>query len=57
MKQIVRIINFDNKVIEKVVKVRNIDHFQAQLTNKAKVFKDKTKYTRKEKHKNNLEVY
>ena len=36
----------------KDLNVRNEMHFQAQLHNKAQVFKDKTKYTRKKKHKN-----
>lgn len=31
---------------------RNVMHFQAQLQNKGKVFKDRTKYSRKRKHKN-----
>lgn len=30
---------------------RNLEHFQAQLRNKHIVFKDRTKYTRKVKHK------
>jgi hypothetical protein len=32
-------------------KLRNEMHFGIQLKNKAHVFKDKTKYNRKEKHK------
>ena len=35
--------------------LRNEMHFQAQLHNKCQVFKDKTKYTRKRKHKNKEE--
>lgn len=32
--------------------VRNTMHFEIQRNTKAQVFKDKTKYTRKRKHKN-----
>lgn len=32
--------------------VRNTMHFEIQRNTKAHVFKDKTKYTRKRKHKN-----
>ena len=42
------------KIIEGEIEVRNLDHFQAQLRNKAKVFKSKKgkgSYTRKAKHK------
>ena len=35
-------------------KVRNELHFNVQKSTKANVFKDKTKYTRKKKHKENL---
>ena len=34
------------------LKVRNEMHFNIQRKTKANVFKDKTKYTRKRKHKN-----
>ena len=33
------------KVIEKEVEVRNLDHFNIQLHNRAHVFKNKKKYT------------
>ena len=36
-------------------RTRNEMHFQVQLSNKAQVFKDRTKYTRKKKHKNKYE--
>lgn len=36
------------------VKVRNELHFNVQKTTRANIFKDKTKYTRKKKHKNNF---
>ncbi len=31
--------------------LKNEEHFQVQLKNRAHTFRDKTKYTRKEKHK------
>lgn len=31
--------------------LRNVDHFEVQLKTRAHAFRDKTKYTRKEKHK------
>ena len=37
------------------IKVRNEMHFNVQRNTKAQVFKDKTKYTRKKKHKNKQE--
>lgn len=33
-------------------KLRNEMHFDVQLNTRAHVFRDKTKYTRKRKHKN-----
>lgn len=39
------------KVTEGEVEIRNLDHFNVQLHTKPAVFKDKTKYTRKQKHK------
>ena len=35
--------------------LRNEMHFEVQRNTKAQVFKDKTKYTRKRKHKNKEE--
>ncbi len=35
--------------------VRNELHFEVQKNTKAQVYKDKTKYTRKKKHKNKYE--
>lgn len=35
--------------------IRNEMHFEVQRNTKAQVFKDKTKYTRKRKHKNKEE--
>ena len=52
MKQKIRIHdNIHGKVVEKEVVMRNTDHFAVQLKNRANIFKDKTKYTRKIKHK------
>ena len=52
MKRKIRITdNISGKVIEREVTVRNYDHLLAQINNRHKVFKDKTKYTRKVKHK------
>lgn len=34
------------------IKVRNELHFNVQKTTRANIFRDKTKYTRKRKHKN-----
>lgn len=34
------------------IKVRNELHFDVQKTTRANIFRDKTKYTRKVKHKN-----
>ena len=34
------------------IKVRNELHFDVQRSTRANVFRDKTKYTRKKKHKN-----
>lgn len=35
------------------VKMRNYEHFAIQKANRAVVFRDKTKYCRKRKHKSN----
>ena len=45
-------ITLDNKTIEGEVEIRNLDHFNVQRTTRANIFKDRTKYTRKKKHKN-----
>ena len=39
----------------KDITVRNEMHFNIQKNTKAQVYKDKTKYTRKKKHKNKYE--
>ena len=40
------------KKIEKEISLPNKDHLQSQIKYKHIVFRDKTKYTRKKKHKN-----
>ena len=53
MKQKIRVIdNTNGRVTESEVVVRNEDHLQAQLKYPARVYRDKTKYTRKQKHRN-----
>ena len=52
MKKKIKLINkINNKVKEKEVNIQNKLHFEIQKNNKSIVFKDKTKYTRKTKHK------
>ena len=53
MKQKIKIIdNISNKVVEKEVVIPNKDHLEAQIKYPARVHRDKTKYTRKQKHRN-----
>lgn len=42
------------KIKPEDIKVRNELHFNVQKSTRANVYKDKTKYTRKKKHKENL---
>lgn len=52
MKRKVKLLDkINNKVIESEINVRNILHFEVQKNTRAQIFKDKTKYTRKVKHK------
>lgn len=46
--------NINNETIIREVKIRNLEHFEAQKRLRANIFKDKTKYTRKQKHKKRL---
>ena len=48
----VRIKDFKGKTVEIQKETRAQDHLAAQMKYKKQVFKDKTKYTRKKKHKN-----
>lgn len=43
--------NISGKIITGEVELRNKDHFDIQLKNPARIFKNKKKYTRKLKHK------
>lgn len=53
MKKKIRIVdNISGKVIESEVKMRDLDHLAAQIKYPMRVYKDRTKYTRKEKHRN-----
>ena len=54
MKQKVKFVDeIHNKVTEKEVVIPNKMHLDAQIRYPSKVFKNKKKYTRKQKHKNN----
>lgn len=54
MKKKIRVVdNINNKVLEKEVEIPNKMHLDAQIRFPSRVFKDKKKYTRKQKHKNN----
>ena len=44
-------VTLNGKTTQGEVEIRNLDNFKVQLNTKAGVFKDKTKYTRKVKHK------
>lgn len=55
MKRKVKLVDkISNKVIEQEVTIRNTMHFEVQKNTRAQIFKDKTKYTRKVKHKKDL---
>lgn len=43
--------NIHGKVVEREIKGRDLDHLQAQIQHKSKVFRNKKKYTRKTKYK------
>lgn len=53
MKKKIRIVdNISGKVIESEVKMRDLEHLAAQIKYPMRVYRDKTKYTRKQKHRN-----
>mgnify|MGYP003302881207 CR=1 FL=1 len=53
MKRKIRIVdNISKKVVEKEVNIPNKMHLDAQIRYRANIHKDKTKYTRKIKHRN-----
>ena len=52
MKQKIRIVdNINHKVIESEKEIPNKMHFEAQIRYRANVYRDRTKYTRKQKHR------
>ena len=52
-KQKIRIVdNINHKVIESEKEIPNKMHFEAQIRYRANVYRDRTKYTRKQKHRN-----
>lgn len=52
MKQKVKVIDkVSGKTIEGQTELRRLDHFEIQRKNRMNIFRDKTKYTRKRKHK------
>lgn len=58
MKKKIKVIdNTSNKVIEKEVSIPNKMHLDAQIRYPARVHKDKTKYTRKQKHRNRNDYF
>ena len=53
MKRKIRIVdNISKKVVENEVNIPNKMHLDAQIRYRANIYKDKTKYTRKTKHRN-----
>ena len=53
MKQKIRIVdNISNKVVETEVVMSNKAHLDAQIRCPMRIYKNKTKYTRKSKHRN-----
>ena len=61
MKQKIRIIDNTGRkpkvVIEKEVKIRDLDHFASQLKYRATVTRNKKAYTRKKKYKKREDDY
>ena len=61
MKQKIRIVDNTGKnskvVIEKEVKIRDLDHFASQLKYEATITRNRKAYTRKKKHKNKGDEY
>ena len=61
MKQKIRIVDNTGKnskvVIEKEVKIRDLDHFASQLKYRATVTRNKKAYTRKKKYKKREDDY
>ena len=58
MKRKIRIVdNISKKVVEKEVNIPNKMHLDAQIRYRANIHKDKTKYTRKTKHRNRQDYW
>ena len=52
MKRKVKVVdNVTGKVLEGEVEIRNQDHFEIQKKTRMNIFRDRTKYNRKRKHK------
>lgn len=51
MKKVIKVTDVDGKVYTSEVKVRDLDHFEVQRTTRMNIFRDRTKYRRKIKHK------
>lgn len=51
MKRIIRVVKANGQIEYKELKLRDKDHFEAQLKFPSKTTKNKKKYNRKEKHK------
>lgn len=53
MKRKVKMVdNVNNTIIQKEVEMPNKEHLEMQIKYPARVHRDKTKYTRKQKHRN-----
>lgn len=55
MKRKIKVKDFNGKVTENEVEVPNKFHFEVQRNTRMNIFRDKTKYTRKQKHKKKFE--
>lgn len=55
MKKKIRVIDLNGKVLEGEFKTRNYELYKESLKYKSHVFKDKTKFNRKEKHKKRID--
>jgi hypothetical protein len=52
MKKKIKIVDkVSGKVEEHEIEIRNLDHFEVQRRTRAHIFRNRKKYTRKQKHK------
>ncbi len=52
MKRKIKIVDkVSGKVEEHEIEIRNLDHFNVQKNTRAHIFRNRKKYTRKQKHK------